>query len=368
MALVRPYTAEHEPAVADFNRRLAAGGSGFSFRTSAPASDEKGWAAFVAVDTDKEAGTTAVRGGYVAVRHPFRVDGEDVDVHHLKLPLSEGTVDPKYNSVGVQLLVDAQRRFPLSFALGMGGRTNALPKMLESLGWKLVDVRFFFRVVRPSGFLRNASILRTTRERELALDVLAASGLGTAILPVHAWMARRAWRRGGARGSEVADFGSWVDQIWERGHGGMGFVARRDEARLRELYPTSDRRSLRLRVVDRSGDPIGWALMLDTQLRGHKQFGNMRLGSLVDGFAIPGEECRVVRCAARFLRRRGVDLMVTNQSAPGWCEAMRDNGWLERPSNYTLGLSKKLAVRTRVDAGGGALHVTRGDGDGPINL
>ena len=206
MAIIRAYVAEHEPAVAEFNDRLQAGGSAFSFRTSAPAAGEQ-WSAFVAVDHDKDSGRPAVRGGYIGVRHRFSVCGEDVDVHHLKLPLSESTVDPQYNAVGVQLLVDAQRRYPLSFVLGMGGRHGVLPRMLESLGWTLADVPFFFRVTRPSRFLRQVSWLRTTPTRALTLDLLAASGLGLGILPVHAWLGRRTSRRRGVIAAEVADWG-----------------------------------------------------------------------------------------------------------------------------------------------------------------
>jgi hypothetical protein len=365
MLVIRPYVAEYEPAVAQFNERMKAGGSAFSFRASAPAPGETAWSAFVAVDIDEESGRATVRGGYVGVRHPFSLCGEDVDVHSLKLPLSENTVDPKYKGVGRQLLTDAQRRYPLVFALGMGGRQSAMAKILGSLGWKLFDVRFFFRVARPSRFLRQISFLRTTFTRKLALDLLAASGLGLGILPVHAWLGRRMSRGRDIRLVEVGDWdGDFVDRIWEKARSQFAFAARRDAARLRELYPWTDRRFLRLRVA-RAGEAIGWALLLDTQLAGHKQFGDMRLGSLVDGFSLPGEERHVVRAATRFLHRRGVDLLVSNQSAPAWCDAMLMNGWIEGPSNYALALSKELAVRLD---GNVALHVTRGDGDGPVHL
>jgi hypothetical protein len=364
VVVIRPYAAEHEAAVAAFNGRLKAGGCAFSFRPSAPASAENGWSAFVAMDDGER--TPVVRGGYLAVRHPFRVAGEDIDVHHLKLPLSEGAVNRKYSRVGLQLLVDAGRRYPLSFALGMGGRGGALAKMLALLGWKVVDVRFFFRVTRPSRFLREITFLRTTRPRSLAFDVLAASGLGNGMLALHLWRERRMWRARGVRSSELTDWsdGDFIDRIWEKGRSQMAFTAHRHTARLRALYPPTDRRFLRLRV-ERAGEAIGWAVMLDTRLTGHKQFGNMRLGSLVDAFTLPGEERHVVRAATRFLRGRGVDLIVSNQSAPGWCDAMLANGWMEGPSNFALALSKDLAARLDAHA---ALHLTRGDGDGPINL
>jgi hypothetical protein len=366
MAVIRPYVAEYEPAVAELNARLKAGGSAFSIRTSAPASGDTAWSAFVAVDADTAGGRAAVRGGYVAVRQPFSLRGEEVDVHHLKQPLSEGTVDPRHNAIGLQLIVDAQRRYPFSFALGMGGRRSALAQILESLGWTLIDVPFFFRVARPARFLRRMAFLRTTRARSLAFDLLAASGLGLAVLPVQAWRGRRTWRRRDVCTTEMRDWdrGDCVDRIWERGRSQMAFAARRDAARLRELYPPADRRFVRLRV-DRAGEAIGWAVVLDTRLAGHTQFGDMRLGSIVDGFTLPGEERHVVRAATRFLRRRGVDLLVSNQSASGWCEAMLANGWIEGPSNYALALSRQLAARL---GGSAALHVTRGDGDGPIHL
>jgi hypothetical protein len=156
----------------------------------------------------------------------------------------------------------------------------------------------------------------------------------------------------------------FVDRTWEVGRTQMGLVARRDAARLRQLYPREDRRFLRFRI-DRGGQPVGWAIALDTKLAGHKQFGNMRLGSLVDCFASPGDERHVVRAVTRVLLRRGVDLMVSNQSTPGWCQAMIDNGWIAGPSNFALALSPELAGRLD---GNAALHVTRGDGDGPIHL
>jgi hypothetical protein len=364
MTVIRPYVAEHERAVAEFNARLRAGGAAFSFRGRAPREGDAA-SAFVALDVDRQTGRSAVRGGYVGVRHPFVLFGENVDVYHLKLPLSESTIDVRYNAVGLQLIVDAERRYPLAFALGMGGRHNALPRILASRGWSLRDVPFFFRVIRPSRVLRHLAWLRTTRLRSLALDALAASGIGAAFLSLHAGLPWRARRDGDLRTKVVADWrdGDFVDRIWARARSNVALVARRDAARLAELYPVADQRCLRL-DVERAGEPIGWALLLDTQLAGHAHFGDMRLGCLVDALAQPGEERHVVQAATRVLRRRGVDLIVSNQSAPGWCEAMRANRWIEGPSNYVLALSTALSARL----GAATVHMTRGDGDGPVHL
>ena len=55
----------------------------------------------------------------------------------------------------------------------------------------------------------------------------------------------------------------------------------RDAATLDQLYPPSDPRFLRVRAVG------GWAVLLDTRMQDHKQFGDMRVGTIVDCLAPP---------------------------------------------------------------------------------
>src|SRR5438045_701064 len=114
MATIREYRAEDEAAAATLKLELRPG------------------AAYVAVDGG------VVRGGYQVARERFVVGSDELDVQRLELPPVEVE-----GAVGSELVDDAQRRFPLLFCLGPGARHRPL---LESRGWKLVDVRFFFRV------------------------------------------------------------------------------------------------------------------------------------------------------------------------------------------------------------------------------
>ena len=109
--------------------------------------------------------------------------------------------------------------------------------------------------------------------------------------------------------------------------------------------------------------------MLDTQMSGHKQFGSMRVGSIVDCLASPADAAAVIRAATRFLETRGVDIIISNQSSSAWCKALAANGYLTGPSNFILALSPKLAESlTPLPEHKPAIHMNRGDGDGPINL
>ena len=365
---IEPFTKDHEPKVLAFNARIMAGGSHFALpKTPAsvwlPKVDGRAtyMDIFVAVDGE------AVRGGYVIKHQPFALAGEVKNVDNLQLPLSEGSVDPKYSGVSLQILAHAQKKQPLLYALGMGGLANPLPTMLKAMGWTLVLVPFLFRVVRAKGFLRNINVVRTTRARRIAADVLAFSGLGTlALRPMHAVLTRPSLARFTYQAEEVPGWGAWADAIWEAAYPSYSLIANRTASELELLYPRAQERFLRVRV-SKDKKPVGWAVMLATQMKAHKQFGAMRLGTVVDCLAMPGHEAAVVRAATRLLMRRGVDLIATNQLHDGWVTAFKHAGYLSGPSNYVFATSKKLSAAIG-QALASRVHITRGDGDGPIHL
>jgi hypothetical protein len=368
---IRDFIPEDVPAVHAFNRRLAEKGVDFQFpetpqsswlprRDSIPLYQEH----FIAVEQ------ATVRGGYILKPQAFAVRGEMRMITNIQLPLSEGIVDARYRMLGLQLVKDAMARQPLLFGLGMGGPDQPFPRLLKILKWRLVSCPFYFRVAHPSRFLREIVYLRRRRSRRVLLDTLAFSGLGwLAVKAVHRW---KDWQGGQEAstptGQLVPEFAGWADDIWRRSKDAYTLIAVRDAAILNTLYPAHNKRFLRLQVR-RQGEPIGWAVLLDTHLSDHKQFGNLRLGSLVDCLALPGQERGVVAAATGHLLERGVDLIITNQLHRAWTGALDQAGFLRGPSNFAFIVSPALAAlldpfETTADQ----VHMTRGDGDGPIHL
>jgi hypothetical protein len=145
-------------------------------------------------------------------------------------------------------------------------------------------------------------------------------------------------------------------------------AAARDAATLDVLYPAGHSRFQRLRVR-RAGATIGWAVMLDTRMQADPHFGDLRLGSIVDAWAHPADAPAVIWAARQWLRRRGVDLIVSNQSHAAWVQGLRRAGFLNGPSNFIFGASRALCDRLGPDQTAVRHHHwTRGDGDGPIHL
>ena len=368
--VVKPFGDDHVAAVRQFNKRLEAGGKPWRFPESPiPTvlarrdSILPYYEFFLALEND------TVRGGYVFKPQAFAFDGRVTTIGNNTFPVSEGTIDIRYAHVGLLVLKDALTRQPLLFGLGLGGYDEAISRLLRSAKWSMVSCPFYFKVNHPFRFLREIVFLRRQRSKRLMLDALAISGLGwMAIKSLQSLKALRRGTVGDVASEEVEHFSSWTDEIWRRAKDDYAMIAVRDAQTLNRIYPSSDLRFRRIRVR-RGAEVIGWAILMSTQKTAHSHFGSMRVGSVVDCLAVPGEERHVVAMATRHLEREKADIIVTNQLHTAWCRAFPSNGYLHGPSNFILTVSPQLAERLHPFAvSASRIHVTRGDGDGPINL
>ena len=362
---IQPYRKEHEPAVAQFNQRLRRSSADpdlvFS-ESSVPAwlprhPESQVWnELFVATEGAE------VRGAYGLKQEQFLIGEKglyNVACYHHSL--SEGIIDRNYASVGVLLARDALERQPLLYVLGMGGFDRPIAKMLKALGFTLVPLPFYFRVVHPKRFLLQMRALREKRWRALLLNLAAYSGLGwLGIRAAQDFRMRKA--PGDFSGNEVGEFSDWADQVWQGAKDSVSMSALRDGNTLRLLYPPASAHLTRVRV-SRNGKVVGWAVV--GERRRDQKFGDMRVGSIVDCWALPENGVAVVRAATEALEKDGVDLIVTNQAHRDWCRAFRSSGFLEGPSTFVLALSKKLVELVQpFEEKQPWFHVTRADGDG----
>jgi hypothetical protein len=367
-----PYRSEYTSAVAEFNQRARAHDAPFTLNKTAVSE----WLPsisgrevvrrelFLAVDGD------AVRGGFALRRQPFWLGGEVREVANYQGPLSEGFWDRRYMTSGLQMLRAALATQPMLYALGMGGMSQPLPKLLVASGWSAAPVPFRFKVLRPAAFLRQTQFLRRHPIYAHLLNVAAATGLGS--LAIHGLQRLRTKRRltsGSGYDCElVRQFGSWADNVWLQGRENYTFTAVRDHVAQNILFGDGNANNQILRCTRRGSD-IGWAVVRSTPMKDDKYFRNLRVGSFVDAFALPGEEFAVVCLAVRHLRGLRSDLVVTNQTHSSWLTALGDDGFLDGPSNFIFACSPGLAEKLGpLDISLKTIHFNRADGDGPIHL
>jgi hypothetical protein len=363
---IQPYLPEHEKAVQEFNARLQAGGAEKDlvfYPTSVPRwlPPAQGCPVYNKYFVALEGGS--VRGAYALKHEEVFVRGKGSHsiacYHH---PLSEGILRRTYAPVAGMMLRDALARAPKLYALGMGGSDRPLAKMLRASGWTLLPVPFYFRVVRPSLFLREMEALRGPSWRSLLMDLAAVTGIGWA--GIHALQAVR--QLGAPRREFVVermdDFGDWADPLWNAAKETCTLSRIRDCAMLRTLYPAGHSHLTRLRV-SRQGAPVGWAVI--GERRADARFGSMRVGSIIDCWALRDECVPVVSVATKALEEQGMDLVVSNQSHRVWGHAFQSAGFLSGISNFIFAASKKLVELLHpFEENKSSLHLTRSDGDG----
>ncbi len=135
------------------------------------------------------------------------------------------------------------------------------------------------------------------------------------------------------------------------------------------MYGKDKKRFIKIKVFN-SDKIIGWAVLLVTRFKNHRQFGDMLGGTIVDNFAETGAEISIINAAEFYFKKEAkVDLILTNQSNKNWCDAFRRKGFLKGPSNYIFFCSKSLSEKLNpLHSSKDFTHFNRGDGDGPINL
>jgi len=365
--LIREILPGDAESIREFNSRLETAGVTFSFPVDSSALMQSDLgvnapyqAAYVLSDG------SAVRGGYILKSEQIFVGGQSFPVGNYQLPLSEGIVDRKYAMVGVQLIKDALGRQSRLYCLGMGNTARPLPRLLSKLGWTVSKVPFLFRIENARNFTKEIRWLRDRARPRLLLDLARNTGILAGIVSL-ARMHRRIFgfrTPSDVSFTEVPDLPEEIDELFSNVRGDYGLMCDRRAAAMRARLPASDSKLLRI-VLRRSGKVAGWVVVSISQLSSHTQFGNMKLGCIVDGLAAPADVALLVGGACGRLEEARCDLLVSNQTHPVWIAGLRRQGFFQGPSNFILALSPPLAA---CQAGVSSPHFNRADGDGPINL
>lgn len=367
-----PHESRWTDAVHAFNLRMREGRSPWGFYPHPECEwlprrpDSTVWREFhLAVEDDQ-----LVRGGYALKPQRWLIRGSAETVTDWQGPFSEGAYDAKFAALGLRMVRDMLKKRPLLYSWGHGGEEEPLVQMLRKMGWLMHETPLCVRVARPFRFLREARYLRRSRSRRVALDAAAFTGLGSAGVRVLA-LATRLRNPGRIDGIAdiVEEFGPWADEVWAACKDDYLAIAIRDSATMNTLLPRVGWPPV-IRLAVRVDDRIaGWAVVMDTAMKDDRRFGDLRVGSIVDCLARPADAGAVVGAAWRFLRARGVDVVVSNQADPRWIRGFAQNGFAVVPRKRIFAASPELAQKVGdMGEAANALHLTNLDGHGPMAL
>jgi len=324
---------------------------------------------WLAIQDDEE-----VVGGYALKPQRWMLRGEERTVCDWQGPVSLGAIDNRYAALGLRLVRDMLKKQPLLYSWGHGGDEEKIVVMLRRMGWLMHQTPFLFRVCQPKNFLRKNAYLRQDPKKALAQDVLAFSGLGSVGFgALHAALRLRSLKRFDAAPEVVSSFGGWTDEVWERAKGRYDAVAVRDAETMNLIVPQEQMHTqwpepTRLRIR-RGGRDLGFAVVLEKQLAADARFGDMRVGMIGDTFGLPEDSGAIAHAAFEFLRESGVDMVMANNSHPGWVSGYEDAGFFKVEDRRVFcaapGLQEALEPFEQTRRG---LFLTNMDGHGPMGL
>lgn len=303
----------------------------------------------------------SVRGGFLLQRHVGRVQNREVELFNLQSPISEGVVDSRYRAVGPKMIAVAVQRWPNIYAVGMGGRDRPLPQLLDAMGWRVTKVPFFFLVRRVARAVLEHLRMRGWPIPERLSQVSRwndGKSLGDLM-----FRPKRGVER--LRARPLESWGEWSDSVWRSSRDRYEFAVNRNRSELEFLYP-DDGREMNFQLFDQNRT-VGWLSLIDTSMAGNRYFGNLRVGTFLDGDARDGYLTDAAYTARDILAEREVDVIVSNQLHGAWREALQAAGFVSGPSNFLSAFSPSLSSSLD-DIDLETAHVTRGDGDGRIHL
>ncbi len=308
-----------------------------------------------------------VRAAMLLCHHNVFIRGESHDFYWTKMPLSEGIVNAKYSLAIIHLMKKALVHHPFMMGVGAGTPDSDGFRLFASLRWRYEAVPFFFFPVRVGKVLRGLRYLQKSAKLRYGALLGAYSGAGAGVSGLLALRRKLLTNLSGYETSVAETFADWADEVFTAALPEYPVAVRSDAAALNIVYPPDDPRYIRLRVR-RKGREVGWMVVARKQMQNNHYFGDLQVGTLVDGFGRSEEVPALIAAGLNHLVETGVDLIVANFSHAAWAAACRRVGMFGGPSNYQIFVSPQGPPLLEAACPLDQLHIARGHSDGMDNL
>ncbi len=310
-----------------------------------------------------------VRAAMLLCHHNVFINGVKRDFCWTKMPLSEGIIDSKYSLAIVQLIKRALDYQPFMMGVGAGSPESEGHRLFTGLRWRHRSVPFFFYPVKLSKVLRGLNYLKKNPRLRYGALLGVYSGMGTGLSSLLNLRRKLSNIFSGIEVTVVDNFDEWADRIFADSLQDYSVAIRSDATSLNIVYPPDDHRYTRLRVKRRgSNTDIGWIVVASKRMNNNHYFGNLYVGTLVDGFGRSEDATALVAAGINHLAGMGVEIIVANFSHAAWVEACRRSGMFGGPSNFQVFVSPKGGPVLEESCPLHKIHVARGHSDGMDNL
>jgi hypothetical protein len=306
-----------------------------------------------------------IRAAMSLYHHNVFIKGERRDFCWADMPVSEGIVDRKYSLAIIQLMRRATAYQPFLMTMGVGTPDVEAFRFLVKLGWRWRLAPFFFYPVRVNKMLLGLRYFKERPKLRFAALMGALSGAGAGLSGLLSLRRRLASILSTCQISEESAFGDWADRIFTDALPEYAAAIRSDAATLNIVYPPDNAAYTRLRARRKGAkEDVGWIVVVSKRMENNPYFGDLKVGTLADGFGRLEDAPALVAAGIDHLAKAGVDIIVANFLHAAWVRACRRSGMIAGPSNYNLFVSPCGPLLREDSCPPEEIHVARGHGDG----
>jgi hypothetical protein len=318
-----------------------------------------------------------VRAAVILYHNNIFIHGKKRDCCWLDMPISEGIIDRRYSLSIIQLLKAVSRYEPFLMSTGAGPVDKDSFRLLTKLDWRHRAVPFFFYPVKVTKVLLGLSYFKKHAKLRYGALLGAYSGLGSGLSGLLALSRRIAPCLSGYEYSMEKAFDDWADRIFEDCLPDYGVAMRSDATTLNILHPPDKPSLTRLRVRRKganrgagqgAGRDVGWILVASKRMKNNHLFGDLKVGTLVDGFGRAADAPALVAAGIDHLAETGADIIVANFSHAAWVKACRRSGMLAGPDSYYHFVSPGGSPLFEDTCPPHEIHMARGHSDGMWSL
>jgi hypothetical protein len=297
--------------------------------------------------------------------HNVFIKGERRNFCWTSMPISEGIIDRRHSLSIIQLIKKASACQPFLMTVGVGTPETESFRFLVKLGWRWRLAPFFFYPVRVSRTLLGLRYFKERPKLRYGALLGAYSGAGAALGGLLSLRRRLASAVSTCQSSEEREFDDWADRIFADSLSEYTVAIRSDAATLNTMYPPDNPAFARLRVRRKgTRQDVGWIVVASKQMKNNRYFGDLKVGTLADGFGRAADAMALVAAGINYLAEAGADIIVGNFQHSAWARACRRSGMIAGPSNYYLFVAPGGPLLREDSCPPEEIHVARGHGDG----
>ena len=306
-----------------------------------------------------------IRAAMLLHYHNVFIKGEMRNFCWTSMPISEGIIDRRYSMSIIQLIKKASACQPFLMTVGVGAPETVSFRFLVKLGWRWRSVPFLFYPVRVSRTLLGLRYFKERPKLRCGALLGAYSGAGAGLGGLLSLRRRLASAVSTCQSSEEREFDDWADRIFADSLSEYAVAIRSDAPTLNTAYPPDNPAFARLRVRRKgTRQDVGWIVVASKQMKDNRYFGDLKVGTLADGFGRAADAMALVAAGINYLAEAGADIIVGNFQHSAWAQACRRSGMVAGPSNYYLFVAPGGPLLREDSCPPEEIHVARGHSDG----